>query len=103
MKKLWKSGVALVLVCALMFTQFNTVNVFANTSVQAEESETKEQITVSVTVVGDSVHGTEAHTRFENWLVNYKVTVDEGATADDAFKKALESNGYSYEKIVGMD
>ena len=48
MKKLWKSGVALVLVCALMFTQFNTVNVFANTSVQAEESETKEQITVSV-------------------------------------------------------
>lgn len=78
MKKLWKSGVALVLVCALMFTQFNTVNVFANTSVQAEESETKEQITVSVTVVGDSVHGTEAHTRFENWLVNYKVTVDEG-------------------------
>ena len=40
MKKLWKSGVALVLVCALMFTQFNTVNVFANTSVQAEESET---------------------------------------------------------------
>ncbi|MBD9054978.1 MAG: DUF4430 domain-containing protein [Eubacterium ventriosum] len=50
MKKLWKSGVALVLVCALMFTQFNTVNVFANTSVQAEESETKEQITVSVTV-----------------------------------------------------
>ena len=30
MKKLWKSGVALVLVCALMFTQFNTVNVFAN-------------------------------------------------------------------------
>ena len=98
MKKLWKSGVALVLVCALMFTQFNTVNVFANTSVQAEESETKEQITVSVTVVGDSVHGTEAHTRFENWLVNYKVTVDKGATADDAFKKALESNGYSYEK-----
>ncbi|MBD9202967.1 MAG: DUF4430 domain-containing protein [Eubacterium ventriosum] len=50
MKKLWKSGVALVLVCALMFAQFNTVNVFANTSVQAEESETKEQITVSVTV-----------------------------------------------------
>ena len=98
MKKLWKSGVALVLVCALMFTQFNTVNVFANSSVQAEESETKEQITVSVTVVGDSVHGTEAHTRFENWLVNYKVTVDKGATADDAFKKALESNGYSYEK-----
>lgn len=98
MKKLWKSGVALVLVCALMFAQFNTVNVFANTSVQAEESETKEQITVSVTVVGDSVHGTEAHTRFENWLVNYKVTVDKGATADDAFKKALESNGYSYEK-----
>lgn len=98
MKKLWKSGVALVLVCALMFTQFNTVNVFANTSVQAEESETKEQITVSVTVVGDSVHGAEAHTRFENWLVNYKVTVDKGATADDAFKKALESNGYSYEK-----
>ena len=47
MKKLWKSGVALVLVCALMFAQFNTVNVFANTSVQAEESETKEQITVS--------------------------------------------------------
>ena len=83
----------LVLVCALMFTQFNTVNVFANTSVQAEESETKEQITVSVTVVGDSVHGTDAHTRFENWLVNYKVTVDKGATADDAFKKALESNG----------
>ena len=41
MKKLWKSGVALVLVCALMFTQFNTVNVFANTSVKAEESETK--------------------------------------------------------------
>ncbi|WP_288682819.1 DUF4430 domain-containing protein [uncultured Eubacterium sp.] len=47
MKKLWKSGVALVLVCALMFAQFNTVNIFANTSVQAEESETKEQITVS--------------------------------------------------------
>lgn len=61
MKKLWKSGVALVLVCALMFTQFNTVNVFANTSVQAEESETKEQITAypyTIPTVGVNGKGT---------------------------------------------
>lgn len=61
MKKLWKSGVALVLVCALMFAQFNTVNVFANTSVQAEESETKEQITAypyTIPTVGVNGKGT---------------------------------------------
>ena len=61
MKKLWKSGVALVLVCALMFAQFNTVNIFANTSVQAEESETKEQITAypyTIPTVGVNGKGT---------------------------------------------
>ena len=94
MKRLWKSGIALVLACALIFTQFNAPNVWA----QAEQSDANEQITVYVTVVGDSVHGTEVHKRFENWLVNYKVTLDQGSTAEDAFKKALESNGYSYEK-----
>ena len=53
MKKLWKSGVALVLVCALMFAQFNTVNVFANTSVQAEElqSLTEQFLEVVLTVM----------------------------------------------------
>ena len=86
-----------------MFAQFNTVNVFANTSVQAEESETKEQITVSVTVVGDSVHGTEAHTRFENWLVNYKVTVDKGQLLMMLLRKHWKAMDIVMKKIVGMD
>ena len=54
MKRLWKSGIALVLACALIFTQFNAPNVWA----QAEQPDANEQITVYVTVVGDSFHGT---------------------------------------------
>ena len=61
MKRLWKSGIALVLACALIFTQFNAPNVWA----QAEQSDANEQITVYVTVVGDSVHGTEVHKRLK--------------------------------------
>lgn len=62
-----------------------------------EESEEKEQITVSFTLIGDKAHGSSGHTKYEYWINNVSQTVKNGATAADIFKQVLAANGYTYE------
>lgn len=54
-------------------------------------------IQTKFTLVGDDVHGTNAHKSYTNWINDITVTVKNGATVSDVIAKALKDNGYSSE------
>lgn len=58
-------------------------------------------ITVTVTVIGDTVHGTTPHKgSYPTWINSVRKTVNYGATAADVLKAVLTENGYT---AVGID
>ncbi|WP_127583789.1 S-layer homology domain-containing protein [Paenibacillus koleovorans] len=54
------------------------------------------KIAVSFSLLGDSKHGTGAHTAFEKWIDSKPVTVAAGATVKDVFEKMLEEHNIPY-------
>lgn len=50
--------------------------------------------TVSFTLVGDSVHGTDPHAAYETWVDSAEVELARGDTAEDIVAKALSLTGY---------
>ncbi len=57
------------------------------------------KITVTLTLIGDSVHGTGEHQAYETWIPGTALTVDAGAAAAEAVKLALENSGYTCEGL----
>lgn len=57
-------------------------------------------ITVTFTLIGDSVHAENAHAAYQTWIDASTLTVSADATAGDAFTQALEQAGYT---AVGAD
>lgn len=49
--------------------------------------------TVSFSLVGDSVHGTDAHTAYEVWIDNAEIPLEKGDSAEDVVYKALAQAG----------
>lgn len=61
-------------------------------------SAVERNISVSFTLVGDTVHGESAHSGGKvTWIGKTTVSVPEGTTAYDLFRKVLGENGYTYE------
>ena len=54
------------------------------------------KITVGFSLYGDTVHGQDGHEAYQKWIDHITVTAEEGATAADVLKKALQENGYTF-------
>lgn len=53
-------------------------------------------ITVSFTLVGDTVHGDASHTAYVTWIPATTVTVKNGSMVGMVFTNVLDENGYTY-------
>lgn len=63
-------------------------------------SDSTKNAEVTVTLIGDTVHGTDKHSSFEEWLKDVKLTVVENTTAREVIEKVLRENGYT---VKGLD
>lgn len=52
-------------------------------------------IEVYFTLVGDTVHGSDKHTGFSEWLSEIKVEIAESSTVREVIEKVLKDNGYT--------
>lgn len=57
-----------------------------------------DEISVTITIIGDSVHGADGeHKEYYDWLGRKQYTLELGSTALDLFKKAAADAGIEYE------
>ena len=62
----------------------------------SSSSESTEDITVTFTLLGDSLHTEGNHSRFEYWITEEEYRGKGKTTAMDVLVEMLEKNGYSY-------
>ena len=56
----------------------------------------EEQITVSFTLKGDTVHGDEAHSgAYPTWITETDISLDESSSVGDVLRQMLDANGYT--------
>lgn len=75
-----------------------TVISFSSVSAFAEDAEQTNKITVTFSLMGDYLHGSNGtHYGFYNWIEPEEVQADSDATVAEIFMSVLDAKGFTYE------